>query len=271
MSRALRSLPFAKWHGLGNEYLLVERAVLGASLEAPLVRRLCDYHVGIGSDGILEVLAVEGARAEIVVWNPDGSTAELSGNGTRIAARWLARRTGVEEVTIAVGPREVVARMRKGLEVETDMGPVEVAPPEALDVDGGRLEFTPVSVGNPHAVIRRDPDRAELVRLGPLVENHPRFPQRTNVQLVRVDSSREATAGVWERGAGETLSSGTSACAVAGAAVANGWCESPVTVHLVGGDLLVALDDRFHARLTGPAQEICTGEVSEEWLREFRT
>ena len=261
---------FSKWHGLGNDYLLVERADTGAPLGPALVRRLCDYHFGIGSDGVLEVLDVDGPRAEIVIWNPDGSTAELSGNGTRIAARWLARRSGREEVVVAVGPREVTARMRGGLEVEMDMGPVEVGPPETLDVDGDRLEFTPVSVGNPHAVIRRNPEREELLRLGPLVENHGRFPERTNVQLVRVDSRSDASVRVWERGAGETLSSGTSAVAVAGAAVANDWCESPVTVHLAGGDLLVELDDRLYARLTGRAQEICTGEVSGELLAEAR-
>jgi len=261
---------FSKWHGLGNDYLLVERADVGSPLEPALVRRLCDYHIGIGSDGVLEVLAAEGPRADIVIWNPDGSTAELSGNGTRIAARWLARRSGADEVVVAVGPREVRARLRGGLEVEMDMGPVEVGPTESLDLDGTSLEFTPVSVGNPHAVIRREPERAELLRLGPLVENHRRFPARTNVQLVRVDSPSETTVGVWERGAGETLSSGTSAVAVAGASVANGWCESPVTVHLAGGDLLVELDERLHARLTGPAQEICRGEVSEELLAEVR-
>ena len=257
---------FAKWHGLGNDYLLVEREEVGAPLEAAIVRRMCDYHFGVGSDGVLEVVAAEGERAEVVIWNPDGSTAELSGNGTRIAARWLARRAGADEVTIAVGERDVRARMRGGLEVEMDMGPVEVAPVEALDVNGTKLEFTPVSVGNPHAVIAREPARDELLRLGPLVENHPRFPERTNVQLVRVESRGDATAGVWERGAGETLSSGTSACAVAGAAVVNGWCDSPVTVHLAGGDLLVELDTDLQARLTGSAQEICAGELSQEWL-----
>ena len=257
---------FAKWHGLGNDYLLVERQEVGAPLRPELVRRVCDYHFGVGSDGVLEVIATDDSRAEIVIWNPDGSTAELSGNGTRIAARWLARRVGADQVTIAVGEREVHARMRGGLEVEMDMGPVEVAPIEALDVNGTDLEVTPVSVGNPHAVIARDPAREELLRLGPLVENHPRFPERTNVQLVRVDSRGDATAGVWERGAGETLSSGTSACAVAGAAVVNGWCDSPVTVHLAGGDLLVELDADLRARLTGSAQEICSGELSDEWL-----
>ena len=261
------AIPFEKWHGLGNDYLLVERERLDAPLRPELARRLCDYHFGVGSDGILEVIETNGSRAEILIWNPDGSTAELSGNGTRIAARWLARRTNATEVVIAVGPREVHARMRGEQEVEMDMGTVEVAPVESLDVDGVVLEFTPVSVGNPHAVIEREPQRSEVVRLGPLVEKHPRFPERTNVQLVRVDSRGEATVGVWERGAGETLSSGTSACAVAAAAVANGWCDSPVTVHLVGGDLLVALDESMRARLTGPAEEICHGETAGEWSR----
>jgi diaminopimelate epimerase len=259
-------IPFEKWHGLGNDYLLIERGGLEAPLDQPLVRRLCDYHFGVGSDGVLEILATDGPHADIVIWNPDGSTAELSGNGTRIAARWLARKTGDEEVTVSVGGRQVTARMRTGTEVEMEMGPVEVLPAERLDVDGVQLEFTPVSVGNPHAVIAREPDRVDLLRLGPLVENHPRFPERTNVQLMRVDSRSEATAGVWERGAGETLSSGTSACAVAAAAIANGWCESPVTVHLAGGDLLVELDEHMHACLTGPAQQICRGETAEEWL-----
>ncbi len=255
---------FSKWHGLGNDYLLVERAELAVPLTPENVRRICDYHFGVGSDGILEVVSADGTEADVVIWNPDGSTAELSGNGTRIAARWLARRSGAGEVRIRVGPREVAARMREGLEVEMDLGEVEVGEAETIDVVGEEVELTPVSVGNPHAVIRREPERTELLRLGPLVERHERFPERTNVQLVRVDGPGELTIGVWERGAGETLSSGTSSVAAAAAAVANGWCESPVTVHLAGGDLRVELSDG-RATLTGPAQEICTVELSEEF------
>ena len=257
-------MKLSKWHGLGNDYLLVERDELAAPLTAELVRRICDYHFGVGSDGILEVVSADGDRAEVVIWNPDGSTAELSGNGTRIAARWLARRNGAEEVRITVGPREVEARMGEGPEVELDVGVVEVGETETISVGSEQVELTPVSVGNPHAVIRREPERAELLRLGPLVETHERFPERTNVQLVRVDNPNELTVGVWERGAGETLSSGTSAVAASAAAVANGWCESPVTVHLAGGDLLVELTDG-NARLTGPAEEICLVELSEEF------
>jgi diaminopimelate epimerase len=257
-------MQFSKWHGLGNDYLLVERAELAFPLTPERVRKLCDYHFGVGSDGIVEVTSANGDRAEVVIWNPDGSTAELSGNGTRIAARWLARRSGAAEVRITVGPREVVATMRDGKQVEMDVGTVEVGEAETIDVAGEPIELVPVSVGNPHAVLRREPERDELLRLGPLVENHERFPERTNVQLVRVDGPRDVTVGVWERGAGETLSSGTSAVAVAGAAVRHGWCESPVTVHLAGGELVVALDGDMRARLIGPAEEICRLELSEE-------
>jgi diaminopimelate epimerase len=256
---------FSKWHGLGNDYLLVQRADLDAPLQPEQVRRLCDYHFGVGSDGVLEVVSANGGRADVVIWNPDGSTAELSGNGTRIAARWLARRSGAETVRISVGRREVVARMRDGLQVEMEIGQVEVGEPETLDAGGEQVELTPASVGNPHAVLRREPDREALLRLGPLIERHKRFPDRTNVQLVRVDGRNELTVGVWERGAGETLSSGTSAVASAAVAVARGWCTSPVTVHLAGGDLLVELDEHWNARLTGPAQEIFTGETAEEF------
>jgi diaminopimelate epimerase len=256
---------FSKWHGLGNDYLLVQRSDLEAPLTPDRVRRLCDYHFGVGSDGVVEVVSANRDSAEVVIWNPDGSTAELSGNGTRIAARWLARRNGADTVRIQVGPREVIARMRAGLEVETDMGRVEVGEPELLEIEDQQLELTPANVGNPHAVVRREPDREALLRLGPLIENHERFPDRTNVQLVRVDDRHELTVGVWERGAGETLSSGTSAVATAAVAVARGWCESPVSVHLAGGDLVVALDEDWNARLTGAAQEIFVGETSEEF------
>ena len=211
-------MKLSKWHGLGNDYLLVEQAELAVPLTPERVKRICDYHFGVGSDGILEVVSTNGDSAEVVIWNPDGSVAELSGNGTRIAARWLARRTGEDEVRIIVGPRLVVARLRGEREVEQAMGRVEVSAPETIHVEGEEVELTPVSVGNPHAVIQRLPDRAELIRLGPLVEHHERFAERTNVQLVRVDGEHDITVGVWERGAGETLSSGTSAVAASAAA-----------------------------------------------------
>lgn len=254
-------MQFSKWHALGNSYLLVEREELGAPLTPGQAHRLCDVRTGIGSDGVLEVVSVSGSSAEIVIWNPDGSTAEMSGNGTRIAARWVAARTGAALVTIHVGPRAVTARILGAHDVEQDMGRVEVGETEALRLDGETVEFTPVSVGNPHAVVLCPPVREQLLRLGPRIERHPRFPERTNVQLVGVDGPHEVTALVWERGAGETAASGSSAVAIAGAAVARGWCQSPVSVHLPGGDLSVAMDGGGRAVLTGPAEEICAGEA----------
>ena len=150
-------------------------------------------HVG-DADGILEV-ADDG---QVVIWNPDGSQAEMSGNGTRIAARWLAERTGESVLTLHVGPRVVVARMLGGDEVEQELGEVRVGAPEVVD----GVELIAVDVGNPHAVVLGDP--AKLPVLGPRLETHERFPNRTNVQVARVDAPGEVTARVWERGVGET-------------------------------------------------------------------
>ncbi|MDX6407778.1 MAG: diaminopimelate epimerase [Gaiellaceae bacterium] len=254
-------MKLSKWQALGNDYLLIEQAELTQPLTPDRVRQLCDYHYGVGADGLLEIGVVDGARADVRIWNPDGSTAELSGNGARIVAAWLARKSGAERVTFSVGPRELEAQIGADGNIAVDVGKVEVGEPETIDLGDERVELTSVSVGNPHAVIRREPDRDEVLRLGPRIERHARFPERTNVQLVRVDGPHELTVGVWERGAGETLSSGTSSVAAAAAAIANGWCESPVQVHLPGGDLLVELDAGGEARLTGPAEEICRVEL----------
>ena len=248
---------FSKWHALGNAYLLVE----GDALTPGQVRELCDPDGGIGSDGVLEVLSVDGSHAEVRVWNPDGSTAELSGNGARIAARWLAERSGSSEVTLRVGTRDVAARMLDEDDVRLEVGAVGVGETERLEVGAELIEVTPVSVGNPHAVVRGEPDRETLLRLGPALETHERFPERTNVQLVRVDGHNALTVSVWERGAGETSASGTSAVAAAAAAVANRWVESPVTVHMPGGDLLVELDEENRAALTGPVTYVYTGDL----------
>lgn len=194
------------------------------------------------ADGILEV-ADDG---EVVIWNPDGSQAEMSGNGTRIAARWLAERTGEEVVTLRVGPRVVVARMLGGDEVEQELGEVRVAAPEVVD----GVELIAVDVGNPHAVVLADP--AELPILGPRLEAHERFPNRTNVQVARVDAPGEVTARVWERGVGETSASGTSAVAVAAATHPAG---GEVVVHFPGGDLHVRLEGS-RAYLRGPAAPV---------------
>jgi diaminopimelate epimerase len=223
---------FSKWHAHGNVYLVTEP--LGLTPER--VREL----VG-DADGILEV-ADDG---EVVIWNTDGSQAEMSGNGTRIAARWLAERTGADVVRVRVGAREVVARMLGANEVSQDMGRIDVGGRETI----AGIELVRVSVGNPHAVVVGDPD--ELPTIGPLLERHEAFPNRTNVQVVRIDRPGEVTARVWERGVGETSASGTSAVAVAAATHE----EGDVLVHFPGGDLRVRLASG-RAWLTGPAVRI---------------
>jgi diaminopimelate epimerase len=194
---------------------------------------------------VLEVLGRSAASVAIAIWNPDGSTAELSGNGTRIAAAWLASQTGESEITVEVGGRVVHTRLHEGGEIEQDLGEVAVAPAETID----GVTFVPVSVGNPHAVVIGDPSR--IAEVGPMLETHRRFPGRTNVQVARVDGPGEVTARVWERGVGETLSSGTSAVAVAAATHA----EGDVLVHFPGGDLRVRLD-AGRATLYGSAERV---------------
>ena len=210
---------------------------------------------------MLEVVSADEVEAELVIWNPDGSVAEFSGNGSRIAAAWLAARTGADRVTVSAGGRTYAATVRADGAIAMAVGEVEVGEIETVEIEGERIELTAVSVGNPHAVVRRDLLRTDLLRLGPRLENAGRFPERTNVQLVRVDGPHEVTALVWERGAGETSASGSSAVAVASAAIANGWCESPVTVRMPGGELQVEADEENRLTLVGPAEEICEGEL----------
>jgi len=227
------------WHALGNTYVVVERGDNGA-LDATGARELSR-----DADGVLEVVSSRQDEIEIAIWNADGSQAELSGNGTRIAAAWLAERTGARSITVLVGKREVWTRVLENGELEQALGEFDVGRPEFLD----GVTFVPVSVGNPHAVVLGDPP--EIERLGPFLETHSRFPNRTNVQVVRVDGPGEVTARVWERGVGETPSSGTSAVAVAAATHGAG----DVLVHFPGGDLRVRLESGC-AYLTGPAERV---------------
>ena len=224
----------SRWDAQGNIYLVTEESQTERTVRA---------EVG-DADGVLEVLRHGDDWLEITIWNPDGSRAEMSGNGTRIAARWLAERSDAGQISVRVGPREVAARLLPDGRVEQDLGEVVVSPPE--EVAGVR--FVAVDVGNPHAVVPGAP--ADLPRIGPLLEVHERFPHRTNVQVARFAGDGEIEARVWERGVGETASSGSSAVAVAAA-----FGGSPVVVQFPGGQLHVRFEgDR--AFLTGPAVRV---------------
>jgi len=220
-----------RWSAHGNIYLVTEE---------PLDSERVRAEVG-DADGIVQVSARGDDWADVVIWNPDGSTAEMSGNATRIVAAWL----GTEKTRVRVGDREVAARRVADGRIEQDLGEVRVAEPERI----AGLDVIAVNVGNPHAVVLGDPD--DLPLIGPLLERHPRFPQRTNVQVARLGEPGRVTARVWERGVGETSASGTSAVAVA--AATHG--EGEVVVSFPGGDLNVRLADG-RAWLTGPAQRL---------------
>jgi diaminopimelate epimerase len=220
----------SRWHAHGNIYLVAETS---------------EYTMDPELDGVMEVLGVDGDDITVAIVNPDRSLAEMSGNGTRIVAAWLMDRTGSDVARVHVGPREVAVRRVGDRLYESDLGEVRVGPRETV----AEIELTTVDVGNPHAVVQGDP--ADLPVVGPLLETHPRFPHRTNVQVARVDAPGEVTARVWERGVGETTASGSSAVAVA--AATHG--EGEVLVHFPGGDLRVHLQDG-RATLIGPAEPV---------------
>lgn len=217
------------WHAHGNRYLVAEGD---------------DFSLDGELDGVMQVLDVDGDDVSVAVINPDGSHAEMSGNGTRIAGAWLMDRTGSDVARVHVGPRVVEVR-RVGGFYESDMGEIEVGPEETVD----GITFTPVVVGNPHAVVIGDPGLIE--ELGPLLATHPRFPHGTNVQVALVVGNGVVSARVWERGVGETSASGSSAVAVAAAT----YGEGSVVVRFPGGDLSVVLH-AGRAKLIGPAEPV---------------
>jgi len=278
---------FVKSHGLGNDYIVLDQAQLSGPLTPEAVRTICDYHFGVGSDGIL--LVVPGTKADfgVRIFNPDGSEAEKSGNGIRILAKFLYDHGYAlrPEVTISTlgglvrarldldgdRVRMITAEMGRATFVSTEIpvaGPRREVVRETLAVDDQRLTVTCVSVGNPHCVIFTDAlDVGEVKRLGPKIEHHPSFPNRINVQFATPLGRDRVSILIWERGAGYTLASGTSSCAVAAACVKNGLTDRTVTIESPGGALAVSIADTWDLTLTGPVSEICRGRLSEDLLR----
>ena len=264
-------MKFAKWHGLGNHHLVVERAEWPLAITPERARRILDPNTGVGGDGILEVSTEADGTPRMTVWNPDGSQAENCGNGIRIIARHL-RDTGrlPDDGRILTGGGPVSVRVLDDDRVEGRMGRARFPAGEArekLAVGDRSVTLAEVSMGNPHAVIE-DEAPGDVVRdLGPAIEVDARFPERTNVEFVRRDGPSELTMRVWERGVGETLACGTGACAAAVAGVRLGGLASPVTVHLLGGDLVIAVDDDLEVTMTGAAEEIYRGELCPDLAR----
>jgi len=264
----LRRAEFAKYHALGNDYLVVDPATLGFRLTRRRVQALCDRNTGVGSDGVLAIAPPRSAAFRVRIFNPDGSEAEKSGNGLRIFARALfdlgyTRRKAFDvETAGGVVPVELTLRGGRVSAVSAEMGRAEVQPPEMLEAAGETVQVVPVSIGNPHCVVFTDQlDDARLARLGPALESHPRFPERTNVQLARVPARHVVELRIWERGAGATLASGTSACAVAAAAFEQGRIDGRVEARMPGGKLDLRVRPDGTLRMQGPATPVFRGRL----------
>ena len=275
-------MKFCKYHALGNDYLVLPPTDVSDLPTPSQIRRLCGRHFGIGADGILfGPLQVEGYDFALRIFNPDGSEAEKSGNGLRILARylWDTGRVGNGPFTILTAGGAVTARMHAdGRNVTVQMGVVSfdstripvAGPPrevlnETLEIDGEALRYCAATVGNPHCVILRErASEEEARRLGPRIETATRFPNRTNVQFMRVLDRRNIQIEIWERGAGYTLASGSSSCAAAAVARRLGLGEGDIAVHMPGGTLRIQVAADWAVSMTGPVTHVCDGAIDEE-------
>jgi len=282
----MAAVRFEKWQALGNDYLIVEAGELPFELSEQRVRRLCDPHFGPGGDGILELSepSQSGFVARLRIFNPDGSEAELSGNGAREAILYLRRRGWTEADTFSI--ETVAGEIRPTITGETtcrvDMGRARLQSKDfpagredgcgEVEAGGRRWRFQHVSIGNPQCAIRVESegelDGLDLAAIGPGIQTDPQFPNRTNTSFWTEVSEGVIRARIFERGVGETLSSGTGASGAAVAHVLRGG-DSPVTVRLDGGELEVDVDESLHVDLTGWAVPVYAGELSPELVAEL--
>ena len=276
---------FVKSHGLGNEYIVLDQSAMDFELTKERIIQLCNIHVGIGSDGILLKIPTGKADFGLKILNPDGSEAEKSGNGLRIFAKYLFDYGFTDQLNFTietlggfVTAHILELREGKAFMIRVDIGranfkaseiPVKFPKLECFDeqllIEGREYRIHCVSVGNPHCVVVKDElDEAEIKRVGTLIENHPIFPNRINVQFVKVVSRNVVDALIWERGAGFTLASGSSSSAIAAVLVKKGLTDRDITVRMPGGTLKIKVDEEWNIRLTGEVREIANGILSRE-------
>jgi len=279
-------MQFFKYHALGNDYIVLNPADIGKELTLPQVQLICHRNYGVGSDGILfGPLETAECDFSLRIFNPDGSEAEKSGNGLRIFSRYLWDMGLVHEMpfTILTAGGKVRSQVHKGgRNVTVDMGRVSfdsrqipVKGPsrevinEAIIVHGQELLFCAATVGNPHCVILRDQVTAEEAReWGPQIEKDPRFPNRTNVQFMKILDRDNLQIEIWERGAGYTLASGSSSSAAAAVAYKLGLCDSQIAVHMPGGSIEVTISSDFLISISGPVTKVTDGTISDEMFSQ---
>ncbi|HEX3008540.1 MAG TPA: diaminopimelate epimerase [Bacteroidales bacterium] len=282
---------FVKAHGLGNEYIVFDQKDIHFELSKPAIQRLCNINFGIGSDGIL--LKVPSTKADFGfrVFNPDGSEAEKSGNGLRIFCKFIydygytpnknftvETKGGIVKATI-----EKTDDHNKAQQITVDMGiptfktkeipaifPSEEIIAEKMGFGGKEYEINCVSMGNPHCTILRDTlNINEIKSVGSIIENHTMFPNRINVQFAKIINRNEVEVLIWERGAGFTLASGSSSCAVASVLYKRGLIDNKVTIKMLGGELTIAIQNDWNIRMTGPVRQICQGTLSQELIEDL--
>jgi len=279
---------FIKSHGLGNEYIILDSRNIDFKLTIDAIRRLCNVHFGIGSDGILLKVDSTSADFGLKIFNPDGSEAEKSGNGLRIFCKFLydykftSKKEFFVETPGGIVKANILEKRRgKASMISVDMGraifksreiPVNSDNPEFIGekINAGEREFEVncVSLGNPHCVVvKNELDVDEIKKYGPLLENHPIFPNRINVQFAKVIKRNEAQIMIWERGAGYTLASGSSSCAVACVLVKRNMVDRNLKIIMKGGILEIEIDQDWNIRMTGEVKETAQGTLSPELIK----
>jgi len=278
-------MKFYKYHGLGNDYIVLDPADTSINLSVPQIRLICHRNYGIGSDGILlGPMDDQSANFSVKIYNPDGSEAEKSGNGLRIFSRYLWDKGLVSNnpFTISTIGGIVESRVHKDGLISVDMGkvsfnsrqiPMTGPDHEALNdkivIDGEEITYSAATIGNPHCVIITDAISPELAkRLGPKLETHRIFPNRTNVQFMKIMDRANIKIEIWERGAGYTLASGSSSSAAAAVAFRLGFTDQDMTVHMPGGKLEIHVHKDLSISLTGPVVRVGEGIIDPEIFRQ---
>ncbi|MCX7942604.1 MAG: diaminopimelate epimerase [Dictyoglomaceae bacterium] len=270
---------FVKSHGLGNDYIVFNEEDIDFPVNVKTIKKICDRNYGVGSDGILIFQKITDSYFKVRIFNPDGSEAEKSGNGIRILSKFLFEHkfTSLKEFLIETLGGKVGVRLEidnnRVKNIEVEMGKVDfIDIDKEIEILNDKLRIISLNIGNPHCIFFvEEIDEEYMKKVGPLLETHPYFPQRTNVQMVKVISKESIEIRIWERGAGYTLASGSSSCAAACASYIKGFVKEKVNVIMPGGKLEVIIKPYWEVILKGPAEEIFTGELSKEFLEELKS
>jgi diaminopimelate epimerase len=280
-------MDFYKYHALGNDYLVIDPRKAKIELTPDKIKLICHRNFGVGSDGILYGPIIENEKIKLRIFNPDGSEAEKSGNGIRIFSKYLYDSKIIKKKSFKLqtlsGEVAIEILNDDATLIKVDMGTVtfqsDVVPVtgksrevvnESLKINGREYKITCLSIGNPHCVIPLKEISEKLAKeIGPKVESHPLFPNRINMQLLKVIDRQNIKIEIWERGTGYTLASGSSSCAAASAAYKLGLADKNVYVRMPGGTLKIEIDEKNHVYLIGPVSSIAEGNFSKEMWRNL--